>query len=59
MKDALTLNVIIKNDENDTVIISSKEKKGVTVVYNCKTAQQIADAVEEYIKDNIKDNIKG
>ena len=54
MKDTLTLNVIIKDDENDTVIISSKEKKGVTVVYNCKTAQQVADAVEEYIKDNIK-----
>lgn len=58
MENALTLNVIIKNDENDTVIISSKEKKDVTVVYNCKTAQQVADAVEEYIKNNIKDNIK-
>ena len=51
MKDALTLNVIIKDDKNDTVIISSKEKGNVLAVYNCKTAQQVADAVEQYIRD--------
>ena len=53
MKNALTLNVIIKDDENDTVIISSKEKGNAMAVYDCKTAQQVADAVEQYITDEI------
>lgn len=53
MKNVLTLSVIIKDDENDTVIISSKEKRGVMAFYCCKTAEQVADAVEHYIKDNM------
>lgn len=56
MKNALTLSVIIKDDENDTVIISSKEKKGVTAFYHCRTAEQVANAVEQYIKDKEKLN---
>ena len=52
MKNTLTLSVIIKDDENDTVIISSKEKKGVMAFYNCKTAEDVANAVEWYIKNN-------
>lgn len=54
MKNALTLNVIIKNDDNDTVIIKSKEKRGVMAVYNCKTAEQVANVVEQYVKENME-----
>lgn len=51
MENTLTLNIIIK--ENGTIIISSKEKKSVMAVYNCKTAEQIGKAVEKYIKEEI------
>lgn len=54
MKNALTLRVVIKDDENDTVIISSEECRSIMAVYNCKTAEQVANAVESYIKDNMK-----
>ena len=50
MKNTLTLSVTIK--ENNTVIISS-ERKGVMAVYNCKTAKQIANAVEKYIEEEL------
>ena len=51
MKNALTLSVIIKED--DTVIISRKDSKSVMAVYNCKTAKQIANAVEKYIEEEL------
>ena len=49
MENILTLTVIIKED--NTVIIASEEKKDVMAVYNCKTARQIANAVEQYIEE--------
>lgn len=49
MENVLTLSVIL--NKNNTLIISSKEKRVVTAVYNCKTAEQIANAVRRYIDD--------
>lgn len=47
----MELTVIIKED--NTVIIASKEKKGVMAVYNCKTAKQVGNAVEQYIEEEL------
>ena len=47
----MELKVIIK--DYNTVIISSKDSKGVMAVYNCKTAKQIANAVEKYIEEEL------
>ena len=44
----MELRVIIKED--NTVIIASKEKWGVMAVYNCKTTEQVGNAVKEYIE---------
>lgn len=46
----MELKVIIKDD--NTVIIAS-ERKSVMAVYNCKTAKQIANAVEKYIEEEL------
>lgn len=46
----MELKVIIKDD--NTVIIAS-ERKAVMAVYNCKTAKQIANAVEKYIEEEL------
>ena len=46
----MELKVNIKED--NTVIISS-ERKGIMAVYNCKTAKQIAEAVEKYIEEEL------
>ena len=46
----MELKVIIKDD--NTVIISS-ERKSVMAVYNCKTTEQIAKAVEKYIEEEL------